>query len=331
MAFVHAVLKLLADACGRIEIRTALLFGVGVVQAALLLLAAPLLSGICRVIRAKFHSRHGPGIWQDYRDLMKLLNRREVIPAEAGLLFRATPYVMLVAMLLVAMSIPALMDLSPVAATGDLIAIVYLFAMARFFYALAGIDSGSMFAGVGASREATMGVLNEPIMILSLFTVALMAGSTDLGTVAARIRAGTMPSYAATLMAMLAFGFAIFVEMGKLPFDLVDAEQELQEGPMTEYSGRALGLMKWGVALKQIVALSLFIGIFLPFGAAVSLTWLAVAAGILILLAKLLVAFVAIAFVENTMARNQFLDVSRITFIGAGTAMLAFALSLAGV
>jgi len=311
--------------------QSAVLFGVGVLQAVLLLLAAPLFSGISRVIRAKFHSRRGPGIWQDYRDLLKLLNRREVIPAEAGLVFRATPYVMVVAILLVAMAIPALMDRSPVASAGDLITIIYLFAMARFFYALAGIDSGSMFAGVAASRETTMGILNEPIMILSLFTVALMAGSTNLGTIAATIRTGQMPAYAATMMAMLAFGFAIFVEMGKLPFDLVEAEQELQEGPLTEYSGRSLALMKWGIELKQIVALSLFVGVFIPFGAAVSLSPLALGLAIIVLLAKLLFAFVAIAFVENTMARNQFLDVSRITFMGAGAAMLAFALSLARV
>ena len=329
---VHAALQYgMVVVQGLVGTQAALLFGVAVAQAVLLLLAVPVLAGAITVLRAKFHSRQGPGIWQDYRDLVKLLNRREVIPAKAGLAFRATPYVVLVAMLLVAMSIPAVTDRSPVAATGDLITIIYLFAMARFFYALAGIDSSSMFAGVGASRETTMGVLNEPVMILSLFTVALMAGSTDLGTIAATIRAGRMPSYAATLMAMLAFGFAVFVEMGKLPFDLVEAEQELQEGPVTEYSGRALGLAKWGIALKQIVALSLFIGVFLPFGSAVSLTWLTLGVGTVVLLVKLLVAFVAIAFIENTMARNQFLDVSRITFIGAGAAALAFALSLAGV
>jgi len=188
-----------------------------------------------------------------------------------------------------------------------------------------------MFAGVAASRETTMGVLNEPIMILALFTVALMSGSTSLGNIAAAIHAGRMPAYAATLMAMLAFGFAVFVEMGKLPFDLVEAEQELQEGPLTEYSGRSLALMKWGVALKQLVALTLFIGVFMPFGAAVALSPVALGLGVLILLIKLLFAFIAIAFVENTMARNQFLDVSRITFMGAGAALLAFALSLARV
>ena len=111
----------------------------------------------------------------------------------------------------------------------------------------------------------------------------------------------------------------------------MEAEQELQEGPLTEYSGRSLALMKWGVALKQLVALTLFIGVFMPFGAAVALSPVALGLGVLILLIKLLFAFIAIAFVENTMARNQFLDVSRITFMGAGAALLAFALSLARV
>jgi len=102
--------------------QTALLFLVGLAQTLLLLLLAPLLSGMSRVMRAKFHSRRGPPILQDYYDLGKLLARAEVIPAEAGLVFRATPYVLLVAMLLVAMAIPALMTRSPVSATGDLIA-----------------------------------------------------------------------------------------------------------------------------------------------------------------------------------------------------------------
>ncbi|MBV8241281.1 MAG: NADH-quinone oxidoreductase subunit H, partial [Hyphomicrobiales bacterium] len=226
--------------------QTALLFLVGVAQALLLLLLAPLLSGMSRVLRAKFHSRQGPPILQDYRDLGKLLARAEIIPAEAGVVFRVTPYALLVAMLLVAMAIPGLMTRSPVSATGDLIAVIYLFALGRFFFALSGVDSGSMFGGIGAARETTLAVLNEPVMVLSLFVVALLAGSTNLGVISASIFAGPTPAFAATAMAMVAFAFAIFLEMGKLPLDLVEAEQELQEGPLTEYSGCALGLIKWG-------------------------------------------------------------------------------------
>jgi hydrogenase-4 component C len=311
--------------------QSALLLLVGLLQALLLLAAAPLLSGMSRVLRAKFHSRHGPGVLQDYRDLRKLLARAEIIPSEAGPVFRVTPYVVLVSMLLVAMAIPAIMTRSPVASIGDLVTVIYLFALGRFFFALCGIDSGSMFAGIGASRETTLAVLNEPVMMLSLFVVALLAGSTNLGVISATIFAGRTPAYAATAMAMLAFAFAVFVEMGKLPLDLAEAEQELQEGPLTEYSGRSLALMKWGLYLRQAVTVALFIAIFAPLGAAASLSPLSLALAVLVLGVKLVVVFVAISFVENTMARIRFLDSTRLTFVAASAAMLAFAFSLAGV
>ncbi len=311
--------------------QTTLLFLVGVAQALLLLLLAPLLSGMARVMRAKFHSRQGPPIVQDYRDLGKLLARAEIIPAEAGVAFRVTPYVLLVAMLLVAMAIPALITQSPVIATGDLISIIYLFALGRFFFALSGVDSGNMFAGIGAGRETTLAVLNEPVMVLSLFVVALLAGSTNLGVISASIFAGPTPAFAATAMAMVAFAFAIFVEMGKLPLDLVEAEQELQEGPLTEYSGYALGLIKWGLYLKQTVTAALFLGIFVPVGAAATVSPLSLAFAAVVLVLKLAIVFIAIAFIENTMARTRFLSSSRLTFVAASAALLAFAFSLAGI
>ncbi|MEJ0094997.1 MAG: NADH-quinone oxidoreductase subunit H [Methylocella sp.] len=307
------------------------MFFVGLLQSLLLLAAAPLLSGMSRMLRAKFHSRRGPGVFQDYRDLRKLLARPEIIPPEAGPIFRITPYVLLTSMLLVAAVIPALIERSPMAAAGDLITVIYLFALGRFFFALCGIDSGSIFAGIGASREATLAVLNEPVMMLSLFVVALLAHSTNLGVISATIFAGQTPAYAATAMAMLAFGFSIFVEMGKLPLDLAEAEQELQEGPLTEYSGRSLALMKWGLYLKQAVTVTLFIAVFVPFGASASLSPLSLALAFLVLGIKLVVVFVAISFIENTVARIRFLDSSRLTFVAASAAVLAFAFSLAGV
>jgi hydrogenase-4 component C len=311
--------------------QTVLLFLVGLAQALLLLLLAPLLSGMARVLRAKFHSRQGPPIIQDYLDLGKLLARAEIIPADAGAVFRMTPYVLLVVMLLVAMAIPALMTRSPVSATGDLIAVIYLFALARFFTALTGVDSASMYAGIGAARETTLAVLNEPVMVLSLFVVALLAGSTNLGVISASIFAGPAPAFAATAMAMIAFGFAIFLEMGKLPLDLVEAEQELQEGPLTEYSGCALGLIKWGLYLKQTVTAALFLAVFVPAGAAATLAPLPLLLAAAALVLKLVIVFLAIAFVENTMARIRFLSSSRLTFVAASAAMLAFAFSLAGI
>ena len=113
------------------------------------------------------------------------------------------------------------------------------------FLLLSGLDTGSPFAGIGASRELTLGVLVEPILFLGLLVVALIAGSTNIGSISAVMSQGWV-SPTATFLAMLACGFATFIEMGKIPFDVAEAEQELQEGPLTEYSGSGLALVKWG-------------------------------------------------------------------------------------
>jgi hydrogenase-4 component C len=239
--------------------------------------------------------------------------------------------VLLVAMLLVAMSIPALMTRSPVAATGDLIAVIYLFALSRFFFVLSGLDSGNMYAGISAGRETTLAVLNEPAMVLSLFVVALLAGSTNLSVISASIFAGSKPAFAATAMAMIAFAFATYLEMGKNPLDFAEAEPELQEGPLAEYSGRRLALIKWALYLKQIAAAALFLGIFVPAGAAATLSPLPLAGAAVVLVLKLVIVFLAFTFIENTMARNRFLSSSRLIFVAVTAALLAFAFSLAGI
>jgi hydrogenase-4 component C len=216
-------------------------------QAAFLLALTPLFTGISRQIRARMHSRQGPGVLQDYRDLQKLLKRQEVAPASSGMMFRVMPWVLLSSMLVVAMTLPLFVRTSPFAGAGDLITLIYLFALFRFFFALSGLDTGSPFSGIGASRELTLGILVEPMLILSLLVLALLAGSTNIGAISTTLAAGWV-SPVATLLAMLACGFACFIEMGKIPFDVAEAEQELQEGPLTEYSGAGLALVKWGSA-----------------------------------------------------------------------------------
>jgi hydrogenase-4 component C len=164
-----------------------------------------------------------------------------------------------------------------------------------------------------------------------LFVVALLAGSTNLGVISASIFAGSKPAFAATAMAMVAFAFAIYLEMGKNPLDLAEAEPELQEGPLAEYSGCSLALIKWALYLKQIVSAALFLGIFVPGGAAETLSPLPLARAAVVLVLKLMVVFLAVAFMENTMARNRFLSSSRLIFVAVTAAFLAFAFSLAGI
>lgn len=300
------------------------------IQALIMLAIAPLFSGISRQIRARMHSRRGPGIWQDYRDIGKLLKRQEVAPAQSGAIFRVMPYVLLSSMLLVAMTLPIFTRTSLFAGAGDLITLLYLFALFRFFFSLSGLDTGSPFAGIGASRELTLGVLVEPTLILALVVVALIAGSTNIGTISATLTDG-WSSPTATLLALLACGFAAFIEMGKIPFDVAEAEQELQEGPLTEYSGSGLALVKWGIGLKQVVVAELFLAVFIPFGKAAQLTVPALALAAVIMLAKLLAVFVIASIFENTLARGRFLLTHHVTWLGFGVAALAFVFYLTGL
>ncbi|MEN0580404.1 respiratory chain complex I subunit 1 family protein [Phytobacter palmae] len=299
-------------------------------QAAFLLALTPLFTGISRQIRARMHSRQGPGLLQDYRDLQKLLKRQEVAPASSGMMFRVMPWVLLSSMLVVAMTLPLFVRTSPFAGAGDLITLIYLFALFRFFFALSGLDTGSPFSGIGASRELTLGILVEPMLILSLLVLALLAGSTNIGAISTTLAAGWV-SPVATLLAMLACGFACFIEMGKIPFDVAEAEQELQEGPLTEYSGAGLALVKWGIGLKQVVMASLFVALFFPFGNAGSLTIGAMLLSLVLTLVKLLVVFVIASVVENSLARGRFLLTHHLTWLGFSLAALSYVLWLTGL
>ena len=301
-----------------------------VVQAIFLLLLTPLFTGISRQIRAKMHSRQGPGIMQDYRDITKLLKRQSVAPRDSGFIFRVMPYVLLGSMLLLAMALPVVTTTSLFSGAGDLIIILYIFALFRFFFSLSGLDTGSPFAGIGASRELTLGVLVEPILFLGLLVVALIAGSTNIGSISAVMSQGWV-SPTATFLAMLACGFATFVEMGKIPFDVAEAEQELQEGPLTEYSGSGLALVKWGIGLKQVVVAVLFLSIFFPFGSASVLTAGSLLLALGLMLVKLLVIFVLASLVENSLARGRFLLTHHVTWLGFGVAALGFVFYLTGL
>lgn len=302
-----------------------------IVQAIVLLLLAPVFTGISRVMRAKMHSRKGPGIMQDYRDLIKLMKRQDVAPAASGMMFRVMPYELFGSVLLVAMAVPLVTVVSPLGVVGDLIAIAYVFAFSRFIFAASGLETGSPYAALGASRESTLGVLVEPTMILALLVAALISGSTNIGSISQTIVAGHFDAPMAMLMAFVAFGFAVYIEMGKLPFDMAEAEQELQEGPLTEYSGQSLAVLKWGLGLKKIVVASLFVSIFIPYGNAASISTGSIVLSAIFFLIKVLAVYLLSALVENGMARGRFLLTSRVTWVGFGVASLSFVFYLAGL
>ena len=304
---------------------------IAIVQALALVALAPLASGFSRKMRAKMHTRKGPGILQDYYDIAKLFKRQDVRTKDSSFVHRLMPVVYLAVMIVLAAGLPTFAYWSPVPVLADVILIVYLLALVRFFFALSAIDNADGYSGVGGMRELIVGVLVEPGMMLALFVAAVALGSTNVATMGVLVSFGGMPAPLSVAFAGIAFAYSCYIEMGKLPYDLAEAEQEIQEGPLQEYSGPSLALMRLAMPMKQILMASLFVAVFLPFGAAVELTVPAVLAGIAVYLVKVAAIFLVCALLENAVSRVRYKFAGRQIWVTLGIAGLALAFCLIGI
>ena len=301
------------------------------VQPLLLLVLAPLFSGFSRVLRAKLHGRKGPSILQDYYDLFKLLKREDLRPEHSGLPFRIMPVLFLATVLLLGTAIPLVSLQSPIPILGDFILVVYLLVLPRFFFALSSVDSSGAYPSVGGIRELLVSALIEPAIILALFTVAISTGMSNLGDMCTAVRAFAIDTPVAVVIAGCAMAACCYVELGKLPFDMAEAEQEIQEGPLAEYSGPSLAILKLAMTLKQMLMGGLFVSLFIPFGNAAELTLPALAFGAIWFYIKLTIVFLVCAVIENTVMRTRFNSLSRNTWTIVGCSVLSFVFLIVGV
>lgn len=231
----------------------------GFINIVVALVLAPLFEGIMRKIRAVVHSRQGPPILQPYYDLAKLLLKEDHQVSD-NFLFKIAPVFCLGTVILAALFTPMVTQ-APLGFAGDALVLVYLLTMSAIFIILGGMASGNPYAFLGSNREMMLLLVVEPVLAITVLTCALKAHSLVLGKISAFVAGG--PTFS-LVIAGLAFFLVIQPEMAKVPFDLAEAETELMEGPFIEYSGRKLALFKWAFYAKQVVFVSLFAGIFLP-------------------------------------------------------------------
>jgi formate hydrogenlyase subunit 4 len=296
-------------------------------QGLVALLLAPGLVGLVRWLKARLQSRRGAPPWQPYLELRKLFAKEVVVSTNASWLFRLAPYVVFGSTMAAAFLVPFLAVPRPLDAVGDLLVLVYLLLLGTVFLALAGLDPGSAFGGMGSSREMTVAALAEPTIALAIFGLALSAGSTNLGQIVARTL--TDPTTALSPGHLLAFA-ALFVVMlaenGRLPVDNPATHLELtmiHEAMVLEYSGRYLALVEWAAALKLLVFFSLLGNLFVPWGVAVTLTpgALTVAAGSLVV--KFVLLAVGIAVFETRVAKLRLFRVPELLSVSFVLALLA--------
>jgi len=297
------------------------------VQMLLVLALAPLLTGVVRKVKARLNRRQGASVIQPYRDLRRLLGKEVVLADNASWLFRVAPYLIFAVTWVAAALIPTFATGLIFSWSGDLIAITALLGSARFLLALAGMDIGTSFGGLGASREVMIASLAEPAMLMIAVTLALIAGSTQLSTIAeVMLNFGTLRVSLA--MALVAFIIVAVAENGRIPVDNPATHLELtmvHEATVLEYSGRHLAMIELASALKLLLYVSAIACLFLPWGLATGNAGIgAYAIGIVTYLGKLALGAGALAVFETSIAKMRVFRVP--SFLGA-----ALMLGLLGV
>ena len=290
-------------------------------QFLIIIFFSPLVNGVIRKLKANMQGRVGAGVLQPYYDLLRLFKKGMVVSRVTSWIFTAAPYVVFTSAAAAALLVPVVTTQSVSRMMGDVIALIAIFALGRFFMALAGLDAGTVFGGEGSSREMTVAILVEPMMMLALFTAAITAGSTNIAWIADAQRALYSPSH---LLALAALLVAITAETGRVPVDNPDTHLELtmiHEGMILEYSGRYLALMEWAHSIKQMVLFTLAIDIFLPKGIAQTAGAGALALSIGIYAVKILGLCIVMAAVESTRAKVRFFQLPSIL---GGAFVLAF-------
>ena len=238
-------------------------------QMLLVLLLSPLLTGFVRKLKARLLRRQGPPLLQPYRDLIRLMRKEVVLADNASWLFRVIPYFVFAATWIAASLVPTFRSGLLFSWSADLIAIIAVVASARFALALAGLDVGTSFGGIGSSREVMIASLAEPAMLMIVFAVALIAGSTQLSTMAAFMNSPEVGLRVSLGLALIALVIVAIAENARIPVDNPATHLELtmvHEAMVLEYSGRHLALIELSAALKLLLYISLIACLFAPWG-----------------------------------------------------------------
>lgn len=284
-----------------------------ILQLILFIAIAPFFSGVITVIKNNIRMRRGQSVFQPYHNLFKLFLKGEVISRDSSWIFRITPFIVISSALTGTLLIPFLINPSPARYMGDFLGLIFIFSLGRFFLALAALDAGSAFGGMGSSREMFISSLAEPVMLLAVFSVSLHSGSTDISAFSG-MHAVTV-SYIVTAAALF---IVMIAETSRIPVDNQETHLELtmvHEAMVLEYSGRPLALIEAASYIKQMIFF--FIIGQLVFPAIMPL-------GIVI------VAFM-VALVEVTIAKMRLFRVPDLLVLGFALGVIAVVCSILGV
>ncbi|MEO5357397.1 MAG: NADH-quinone oxidoreductase subunit H [Nitrospirae bacterium YQR-1] len=293
-----------------------------VLQVLIVLSAAPAFVGWVDMLKCWSQGRSSAGLLQPYRNIAKLFVKDIVLAHNASWIFRFTPYFVFGTSVVVGSVIPIVSMNLFLAPSADIIVLIALFSTARFFTALAGMDVGTAFGGMGSSREMMIASLTEPAILMAIFTVSLAGKSTSLFHIVQSFQSGVLILRPSIVFAALAFILVVIAETGRVPVDNPATHLELtmvHEAMILEYSGRHLALIQWGAMMRFFLFATLGIACFLPWGIAATDTAGEIAVSVFFMLIKLGIIGIAVVLTETGLAKMRLFRLTE--FLGAAFLM----------
>jgi formate hydrogenlyase subunit 4 len=282
-----------------------------IAQVLAVLALAPLLQGIILQFEERVQRSQGPGIFQPYRDLWKLLHKQIVVPGTASWLFWITPIIAFTTVLIVPILIPVLTNFPlPLSNMGDILGGGLILTLGSFMITLAGLDSGSAYGGLGSSRSVMIGILAEPTLILVFVGITLLARAM-LPFVVNHLLVGSWPVYfsPAHVFIVAAFFILLLVETDRMPIHSSTHIEVymIEEARILEYSGPLLALLKWASMMKQFILYTIFCNVLLlPWALSIQGTAVGAIGAAIGLIIKFMLVGCLVVVVETMQSRLRF-------------------------
>ncbi len=279
-----------------------------IIQILSIFLIAPFLVGIIKSIKMFMLYKRPISPFQPYFDFYKLLYKEVIYSKESSAVSKIAPILIISPLILVVFLLPPIFKDSFYVSFMDAFTITGLISLSTFFLMLLGLDSASAFGGLGSSREAFISALVEPAMILTIFSVSLMANSIGISKAALNLASSFPATHAASfVLAAISFFILLVAENGRIPVDNPETHLELtmvHEAMILDVSGADLALVELASGIKYAIFATLFVTLFIPFG-----TDLPFALAFLVFIAKLLIVSVVIALLEVNTAKLRLFKV----------------------
>lgn len=277
-----------------------------IIQTLLFVAGAPLLTGVVKWVKCQLQNRTSPPIWQPYLNLNKLFRKEVLISTTTSSLFRFVPFLVFSITIIICATVPLFIINTAANTATDVIVIIGLFALIRFLLALAGMDTGTAFGGMGSSREMLISAIAEPAITMVFFAIAMSAASTNLSIIIEHLSSFNLYLHPSLILAAFGFVLVALAETGRIPIDNPSTHLELtmiHEAMVLEYSGKYLALLEWSAQIKLMLYAALFINIFFPWGITNHLVWSAIGWSVFIFICKITTLTVILGITEINLAK----------------------------